>query len=72
MLKFPKKCVGWVGSHTVRLVTAPNVKRNNNRISAIRAECAGGDVEIGTPVYGSTTIDVSVKVSTRGLMLIVR
>ena len=73
VLKFPAKAKGWAGRHTLRIVTAPNVRSNNNRISSVRVECEGReDIEVGTPVYGSTTIDVTVNVPTVGFMIIVR
>ena len=76
VLKFPKKVAGWGGRHTLRLVTAPNVKVNNNRISSVTAVYDDGtradDIEIGTLVYGSTTIDLDVKVRKIGLLLLVR
>ena len=73
VLKFPPKTRGWAGRHTLRIVTAPNVRSNNNRISSVRVECEGReDIEVGTPVYGSTTIDVTVNVPTVGFMIIVR
>ena len=72
VLKFPPKARGWAGRHTLRIVTAPNVM-SNNRISSVRVECEGReDIEVGTPVYGSTTIDVTVNVPTVGFMIIVR
>ena len=75
VLKFPKKVAGWGGRHTLRLVTAPNVG-NNNRISSVTAVYDDGtpadDIELGTPVYGSTTIDLDIKVRKIGLLLLVR
>ena len=76
VLKFPKKTAGWSGRHTLRLVTAPNVKSNNNRISSVTAVYDDGtpadNIDLGTPVYGATTIDLDVKVKNPGFAIFLR